>query len=1079
MELKIYNPNEQPFGLLSNNARYNFSVRGIKYYSVTEYVYCSIFTDVNLRRKMKLRLNKNPYDYCVELLTDLTRQFFTQYVELALVAKYKQHPNRKTELIKTRGLDFIFTENNDHYINRVMISTLNKIRADPNIFYDSIYGPVEMNRVNAACIYIEDNLKRDPYYPNTAFAEIDSSSVIFLNKNLRVDLIQIVKSLDNMVDELRTFLWPRLQIEQIFAFKKHLLDTCLDYILDTYYPSIKNNVISEVMLNVVPEDKYADYILNINIMLMKINSDFHQLMYDTLIITIPTDKLYAILNSKSVWDLLTLVQITKIISILLVSLPEESLKNYRIDKPEKKSDELLLKLQRANYARLNHEVKSNWKDESYYRYNVDVILSVLNGLTTNVIDRSPITDNPIVIESFDISLVDQRKDLNYILLQYLEDNEKKILLEILMSSLTREQRNDVRELITPYSQYVEDLKSYKIQLKYKLAKDQQINKQKNINIYLENLYDLYEQNVLPTEILNRLKFEPLPSPLPNEDLFTRISESNKKYILTKESIFLVWHPDPITIDNVTYQYPMLYAYNVFYKTFFNNDIQLKELKDLNVGHLTKWLKDRIVSNYVFITNIKFLNYSLARLLNATKPYGIIWDDPSDAILGGENNIAGRYLLDLRDNKNIIREPSIDNILIENLIQSRLLDYKNTLTLLFNPTAEMLGIVYGFYNLKTNIIITSPILLIFKRLEFTEEQIKICHPLLNAELEYWTNFSTVESLIERIVLSFHPFIGLKNDDYDRAINHLRVIYNLVTVRFKIIKREPNVVLVETAPGVFKRIPRSRPVKMLTGKHTGLSPQSNLIRGVNYVDAPERVKYYTGGGNLINEKVSVEEFIRIILTESQDLSIAFIKPWRVKYWSDYYYDEFKALYLDYITSKPNLNFECAPPQEQPVEIEDVRPADIYDLNIRSEREVLEWERDRLELLSNRMLPIREESSVIERTPIQPVVVERAPGLLSIEQAPVQPVVVEQAPIQPVVVERAPGLLSIEQAPIQPVVVERAPGLLSIEQAPIQPVVVEPLSIEQISRNVRSRQPKSMPVRRMTREEFEARRSRLINE
>lgn len=363
--------------------------------------------------------------------------------------------------------------------------------------------------------------------------------------------------------------------------------------------------------------------------------------------------------------------------------------------------------------------------------------------------------------------------------QTLYDNQiekfKIMLLDVYLDYLLETEYPDVK---------VED---------YRRAKDQQILKEQNINIYENQLFGLYEKDNLDHIILKRLTFKPDKALLktPKEE------HTLGDYILKEDDPFLPAFLEDIIIGGIKFSSAVHFAYHqLFVSMGMNVDVNqyttipvlVEQYKILEQN----WIADRLTKHNEQATFEKFKLPTMAQVLLMTGRKPIVWDDPTDPILGvgpnrnGENR-TGIYLDHLRSKV----KPSTfslkdyglmsDNLFIRDWMSMRAADFKNTLKMLVDPTLAQLESIYGCQGLTTSPKVPPQDRKVLTTKGLNVNQIKIVWPMLVSQYRVIQNLSEREAI--GILMQSQDKLNVKplGNARVRASTHLKRIYKNLTLQ----------------------------------------------------------------------------------------------------------------------------------------------------------------------------------------------------------------------------------------------------------------------------------------------------------
>jgi predicted NAD-dependent protein-ADP-ribosyltransferase YbiA (DUF1768 family) len=371
---------------------------------------------------------------------------------------------------------------------------------------------------------------------------------------------------------------------------------------------------------------------------------------------------------------------------------------------------------------------------------------------------------------------------------------------------------------------------------YNEAKKQQYAKERDIDTVKNQLFNMYQVGNVPQFILDKLKFTPDKSLLEKskkqeeldeeaeaeaEDVVLETPDSgvldeildlmktnpagrSEKIVLNESSPFLPHFPELVRVDGMEFATCVHYAYFKMVEqyggtTFSINEVPLNDLSFVYQEHKNTWMFETIKAMNENATIQKLTEYkSLVFLLLSTKKLGdIIYDDP-DAILGSRGeNIAGKFLMHLRDDRvpafmhptdSMSKQMTLDNIWMKTWFKHMVKDYHNTLMLLKNENAiKSLEIIYRTKPFSSNGALISPSnndLLRLKYAGVDHEEAHIIFPFIVAEYDKLTNGLLESKMFDReverfIVLSRRP----TKNDINSAKENLLKVYKRVGANVK--------------------------------------------------------------------------------------------------------------------------------------------------------------------------------------------------------------------------------------------------------------------------------------------------------
>jgi predicted NAD-dependent protein-ADP-ribosyltransferase YbiA (DUF1768 family) len=366
--------------------------------------------------------------------------------------------------------------------------------------------------------------------------------------------------------------------------------------------------------------------------------------------------------------------------------------------------------------------------------------------------------------------------------------------------------NDIKKfknhLLDVYLNYLLETEYPKVEkADYRKAKFQQIVKEKNIEKYENQLYDLYLKNKINNLIASRLEFTPDKNleEINNEkkDIDSllktpEIGDTPKIYIGAQDP-FLPSFPEKVTVNNKTFNTVIHYAYFKLIqrleldhapRKIDVNAIPLNNLQEMYNYEKNIWIKEKLKLNNEIATLAKFKqNEILFHLLQSTLNSELIWNDKGDPILGtnydnrGEN-LSGRFLEYLRDQRNISnRKFSFQNVWYDNWLIFKSQDYLNTLKLFTStPTLNELELIYKpDTKLPAQAVPSKREIQKMKIAGLTIEDINLVFPLVEVSKEWMKNMSE-KQVIDKWVkdnekMSQKPNLKL-------AKNKLKLIYDQI-------------------------------------------------------------------------------------------------------------------------------------------------------------------------------------------------------------------------------------------------------------------------------------------------------------
>lgn len=345
---------------------------------------------------------------------------------------------------------------------------------------------------------------------------------------------------------------------------------------------------------------------------------------------------------------------------------------------------------------------------------------------------------------------------------------------------------------------------------YRKAKIQQISKEKNIEKYENQLYDLYLKNKIDNSIVTRLQFTPdeklekmnkkekdIKSLLKSPE----IEGNTSKVYISPNDPFLPSYLEKVVVNNKIFNTVVHYAYfklvqrmEVDTSKLDINTIPLSNLQEMYDYEKNRWMREKLKLNNEIATIAKFKqNEILFHLLHATGDSELVWNDKGDSILGvgydnrGEN-ISGRFLEYMRTQPNTLginvlnrKYSSLkDNIWSDTWLISKARNYLNTLKLLNTPRTTDLEIVYDLDGIYT-VPPSNKEVKIMKIAGLNIDEINIVFPLIAASKELMKNMSE-NQVIEKWVRENERMN--KKPDIKTAQYNLKSIFDKISNNVKV-------------------------------------------------------------------------------------------------------------------------------------------------------------------------------------------------------------------------------------------------------------------------------------------------------
>jgi len=265
--IKLFNPNSEPFGLLSNHANIKLTINNINWCSVTQYIYINMFKPEEsfLRQTMQEHISRNPFPSYLKIKADSDHNLYNKELIKGLRSRLEDKSTRLL-LFQTRGKTLYF---NDEKV----LSLLNNLRYDPNISINQLTNEEISNQIVLDVIAKIENILLDQNThknttnifenevsipDNSTFKELQE----FINRNKNktrrsvasvasnepyiAEHYEIPKNnysnklndINKLVPIIKQTIRKNKENLHIAQFKTHLLDIYLTYLLETEYPHI-------------------------------------------------------------------------------------------------------------------------------------------------------------------------------------------------------------------------------------------------------------------------------------------------------------------------------------------------------------------------------------------------------------------------------------------------------------------------------------------------------------------------------------------------------------------------------------------------------------------------------------------------------------------------------------------------------------------------------------------------------------------------------------------------------------------------------------------------------------------------
>jgi predicted NAD-dependent protein-ADP-ribosyltransferase YbiA (DUF1768 family) len=182
---------------------------------------------------------KNPFISLLTLKTEEDSFVHGREMIKGLRMRFEQNINLRNALFRTRGSQLVYAPNTDAVDPVAVLSLLNNIRNDSSKVFDTLRSiEVPIDEVIGVIDGVEREILNNPYLSDDL---VYTDLLKYYKKNTRKNIPQgdpIFKNINNIVPILKYRLRETIWSNEIDKFKHHLLDTYLDYLLETEYPNI-------------------------------------------------------------------------------------------------------------------------------------------------------------------------------------------------------------------------------------------------------------------------------------------------------------------------------------------------------------------------------------------------------------------------------------------------------------------------------------------------------------------------------------------------------------------------------------------------------------------------------------------------------------------------------------------------------------------------------------------------------------------------------------------------------------------------------------------------------------------------
>lgn len=254
--ISIYSPKQQPFGLLSNNARLPINVAGGDkvWKTVTQYVYENLFLKGSYLEKFKtLALDgvyANPYMHFIATYVEMQTKLMELYVVKGTELKLKANESLSVELSKLTS-KYIVTFEDDSVSLRSLSDALNLYpKSQREYFFDLNHGAVPRKEVIGVINGIVEALSSGKTVDFTSNFDV-------IKSKYRNDDMKLGKEFyETVLFELRNKLYMIISVvKRVYAADISLNTTFVDKLLDVYlrkiiadqYPRVEEEFVAKAI----------------------------------------------------------------------------------------------------------------------------------------------------------------------------------------------------------------------------------------------------------------------------------------------------------------------------------------------------------------------------------------------------------------------------------------------------------------------------------------------------------------------------------------------------------------------------------------------------------------------------------------------------------------------------------------------------------------------------------------------------------------------------------------------------------------------------------------------------------------
>lgn len=239
-----------PFGLLSAKAHTPFTIEGNRWDNVLSFVYVTLFQTRFQGRANQLLADNTYFPKIVELLSEEDGETFSMSIIDAQRVKFRDNPRFRNFLLETRDRPLTHSDAN-------LVAFYTNARNMTGFAYDYIRKmQVPEEEIGRVLRGVREELMKNPNLSsNTNYSEL----IRYQARIADPVPTEVKKDINRIVSYVKNTEGEKIYNQNLREFKAHLLETYLDYILETEYPSVEKKDYPKAKSQ--QKEKNSDYIL--------------------------------------------------------------------------------------------------------------------------------------------------------------------------------------------------------------------------------------------------------------------------------------------------------------------------------------------------------------------------------------------------------------------------------------------------------------------------------------------------------------------------------------------------------------------------------------------------------------------------------------------------------------------------------------------------------------------------------------------------------------------------------------------------------------------------------------------------